>query len=129
MRLWRKRFRCSWGILATLAALASFNLVPLLFDSDSSSARPCEDTKQPSFPSYLDHGNDIVNHKLPVTQPQDLGYIQGQLLRAGTGNDDADLCAGYDGVLRIRSGDVGAAAATVFFLYVINHSIYADMCK
>ena len=38
-----------------------------------------------------------------------------------------DTCSGYDGVLRIRSGDEGAASGTVFFLYIINHLIYAEM--
>lgn len=38
-----------------------------------------------------------------------------------------DPCGGYDGVLRFRSGDEGAAAATVFFIYAVNHLIYADM--
>lgn len=38
-----------------------------------------------------------------------------------------DPCQGYDGVLRIRSGDEGAAAGTVFFLYMVNHLLYAEM--
>lgn len=36
------------------------------------------------------------------------------------------VCDGYDGVLHIRSGDAGAAAGTVFFIYVVNQLIYAD---
>jgi len=37
------------------------------------------------------------------------------------------ICEGYDGVLRIRSGDARANSATAFFLYTINQLIYADM--
>eukprot|EP00934_Nitzschia_sp_Nitz4_P006970 Nitzschia sp. Nitz4//scaffold169_size48518//31504//32691//NITZ4_007076-RA/size48518-processed-gene-0.95-mRNA-1//-1//CDS//3329538400//6960//frame0 len=36
------------------------------------------------------------------------------------------VCAGYDGVLHIRSGDAGGAAGTIFFIYVVNQLIYAD---
>ena len=36
------------------------------------------------------------------------------------------VCQGYDGVLHIESGDAGAAAGTVFFIYVVNQLIYAD---
>eukprot|EP00934_Nitzschia_sp_Nitz4_P007880 Nitzschia sp. Nitz4//scaffold55_size114948//82757//84007//NITZ4_003914-RA/size114948-snap-gene-0.190-mRNA-1//-1//CDS//3329554569//7870//frame0 len=43
------------------------------------------------------------------------------------GTSQPDPCSGYDGVLRIRSGDTGAAAGTVFFLYMVNQLIYAEM--
>ncbi|KAL7545460.1 hypothetical protein ACHAWF_008809 [Thalassiosira exigua] len=38
----------------------------------------------------------------------------------------ASKCSGYDGVLHIRAGDRDAAAATIFFSYVVNHIIYAE---
>jgi hypothetical protein len=40
---------------------------------------------------------------------------------------NGNACDGYDGVLHIESGDVGAAAGTVFFIYVVNQLIYADL--
>ncbi|KAG7353738.1 hypothetical protein IV203_003093 [Nitzschia inconspicua] len=36
-------------------------------------------------------------------------------------------CSGYDGVLHIASGDQEGAAGTIFFLFVVNQLIYADM--
>jgi hypothetical protein len=36
-------------------------------------------------------------------------------------------CDNYDGVLHIESGDAGAAAGTLFFQYMVNQLIYADM--
>jgi hypothetical protein len=36
-------------------------------------------------------------------------------------------CSTYDGVLHIQSGDKGAAAGTLFFQYIINQLIYAEM--
>ena len=36
-------------------------------------------------------------------------------------------CANYDALLHIKSGDKGAAAGTLFFQYVINQLIYADL--
>ena len=41
------------------------------------------------------------------------------------GNEDP--CDGYVGVLLIDRGDVGAAATTLFFIYVVNYLIYAEM--
>ena len=35
-------------------------------------------------------------------------------------------CDQYNGILRISSVDNGAASGTVFFLYVVNHLIYAN---
>jgi hypothetical protein len=36
-------------------------------------------------------------------------------------------CSNFDAVLHIKSGDQGAASGTLFFQYVINQLIYADM--
>jgi hypothetical protein len=36
-------------------------------------------------------------------------------------------CDNYEGVLHIESGDAGAAAGTLFFQYMVNQLIYADM--
>ena len=38
----------------------------------------------------------------------------------------ADPCEGVDGIYHIQSGDVGGAAATIFFQFVIAQLIYAD---
>lgn len=37
-----------------------------------------------------------------------------------------DPCHGYDGVLLIQQGDRSGAAATIFFLFVLNQLIYAE---
>jgi hypothetical protein len=42
-------------------------------------------------------------------------------------NGTAGACSGYDGVLHIAQGDGEGAAGTIFFLFVVNQLIYADM--
>ena len=44
-------------------------------------------------------------------------------------NAASHACSDYDGVLHIKSGDRGAASGAMFFQYVINQLIYADMFK
>ena len=60
-----------------------------------------------------------------------IGSSQKELVKSITsshttkGNEDP--CDGYIGVLLIDRGDVGAAATTLFFIYVVNYLIYAEM--
>ncbi|CAB9496255.1 glycosyltransferase family 15 protein [Seminavis robusta] len=46
---------------------------------------------------------------------------EGVRTRTGTG-----VCEGYDGIYHIQSGDVGGAAATIFFQFVLAQLIYAE---
>ena len=49
-------------------------------------------------------------------------------LELATTNDSVPHpCSNFSGVLHIKSGDRGAAAGTMFFQYVINQLIYAEM--
>lgn len=42
-------------------------------------------------------------------------------------NSHHGACSGYDGVLHIAQGDREGAAGTIFFLFVLNQLLYADM--
>jgi Alpha-(1,6)-fucosyltransferase N- and catalytic domains len=87
---------------------------------------------------YVNHRSigDSTNMMIPLVwnDPHHLPVVDG-IIRNDT-NDYASksassepigICTGKDGILLIQRGDQQSAIGTMFFLYAVNHLIYADM--
>jgi hypothetical protein len=69
--------------------------------------------------------NFFVGLKETDTTNPRTGAVQQQVEK--TLSKTTGFCEGKDGVLMIQGGDGEAAVGTMFFMYVVNHLIYADL--
>jgi hypothetical protein len=75
------------------------------------------------MPNIVHHDNIIQNTNVTPSHSVDVPPPPTYVWPKATGNN----CDSYKAVLHIESGDQGAAAGTLFFQYMINQLIYAEM--
>lgn len=81
-----------------------------------------------SYGSYMSGGASIIETKITKSKPAP-SYKTPTI--NGTPHDKkkmkkTEACDGFEGIYHIQSGDVGGAAATIFFQFVIAQLIYAE---
>jgi hypothetical protein len=67
--------------------------------------------------------NEVFSSLSPRNESERKGKSQSEM---NTSNSTG-LCEGKDAILMVQGGDSDAAVGTMFFMYVVNHFIYADM--
>lgn len=110
-RAWRRLLPVSVSILLVAVISSLWNRIFVRLNVETS-------LQSHALDNFLARREAIspVNKSLKPASPQ-------YLLQTPTNHS----CDGYKGILHIQSGDKGAAAAKVFFQYVINQLIYAEI--